>query len=90
MTYRPLGHLTGGESCGNKKRGAFGATKYNRQRKKGTTVTIVRVGTTKKYSDGWEGAFGRKGGVRAAGKSKTATPAAKKSKKKLVQRTGKK
>ena len=56
---------------------------------KGMTVTIVRVGTTKKYSDGWEGAFGRKGAARAAGKSKAAAPAAKKGKKKLVQKAGK-
>jgi hypothetical protein len=54
------------------------------------TVTIVRVGTTKKYSEGWEGAFGRKGGARIAGKSKTAAPVAKKGKKKLVQKSGKK
>jgi len=27
---------------------------------KGTTVTIIRVGTTQKYSDGWTSAFGGK------------------------------
>jgi hypothetical protein len=36
-----------------------------------TTVTIVRVGANKKYSDGWEAAFGK-------GKRQSA-PAAKKS-----------
>jgi hypothetical protein len=52
---------------------------------KGTNVTIVRVGTTKKYSDGWETAFGKKGGMKAAGKSKSAASAAKKGKKKLAK-----
>jgi hypothetical protein len=37
-----------------------------------TAVTIVRVGATKKYSDGWESAFG-------AGKKKSAPAAPKKS-----------
>jgi hypothetical protein len=54
------------------------------------TVTIVRVGTTKNYSEGWEGAFGKKGAARSAGKSKSAALSAKKGKKKLVQRAGKK
>jgi hypothetical protein len=39
-------------------------------------VTIVRVGTTKKYSDGWAGAFGR-GKTKAEPATKT-TKAAKK------------
>jgi hypothetical protein len=53
-------------------------------------VTIVRVGTTKKYSDGWESAFGKTGFARAAGKSKAAALAAKKSKKKTGRKTVKK
>jgi hypothetical protein len=47
-------------------------------------VTIVRVGTTKKYSDGWDAAFG-KGQKQAAAKPKTAAkkkPAKKPAKKK--------
>jgi hypothetical protein len=43
-------------------------------------VTIVRVGTNKKYSEGWESAFGK-------GKKKTeAAPAAKKSAKKTAKK----
>jgi hypothetical protein len=44
-------------------------------------VTIVRVGTNKKYSEGWESAFGK-------GKKKTeaAAPAAKKSAKKTTKK----
>ena len=46
---------------------------HNRKDSRKTTVTIVRVGATKKYSDGWESAFTK-------GKSKSAAPpAAKKS-----------
>ena len=33
---------------------------------KGRTVTIVRIGASKKYSDNWEAAFGRKGAAKAA------------------------
>jgi hypothetical protein len=47
------------------------------------------VGTTKKYSDGWESAFGKTGFARAAGKSKAAALAAKKSKK-SKKKTGRK
>jgi hypothetical protein len=59
---------------------------------KGATVTIVRVGTTKQYSDGWEGAFGKRSAARAVAKSKSApsksaAPAAKKSKKKPGRKT---
>ncbi len=35
-------------------------------------MTIVRVGATKKYSDGWESAFG-KGKKKSATKKKAAT-----------------
>lgn len=56
---------------------------------KGTTVTIVRVGTTKKYSDGWDAAFGKKGAAKAASKSKNAATAAKKGKKKFAQKAAK-
>jgi hypothetical protein len=44
-------------------------------------VTILRVGTNQKYSDGWEAAFsGRKGG-KATAKKKPAKKSPKKSKK---------
>jgi hypothetical protein len=39
---------------------------------KGRTVTIVRIGASKKYSDNWEAAFGRigrKGPAKAAATS---------------------
>ena len=52
-------------------------------------MTIVRVGTTKKYSDGWDAAFGKKGAAKAASKSKNAAPAAKKGKKKFAQKAAK-
>ena len=42
------------------------------------TVTIVRVGTTKKYADGWEAAFA-KGKKKAAAAVKSAKKTAKKS-----------
>ncbi len=45
-------------------------------------MTIVRVGTTKKYSVGWEAAFGKKGGAKTAVKTKKSASAAVKSKKK--------
>jgi hypothetical protein len=45
-------------------------------------VTIVRVGTTKKYSEGWESAFGKKSGGRTALKAKKSASTATKSKKK--------
>jgi hypothetical protein len=53
-------------------------------------VTIVRVGTTKKYSDGWEAAFGRKGGARTAVKTKKSAATAVKSKKKAAAKRAKK
>jgi len=56
---------------------------------KGTTVTIVRVGTTKKYSDGWEAAFGKRGGAKIGAKSKGSAPAGKKTKKKVALRGAK-
>jgi hypothetical protein len=45
-------------------------------------VTIVRVGTTQVYSEGWEGAFGKGKKSPAASKGKAAKPAVKKGKKK--------
>jgi hypothetical protein len=49
-------------------------------------VTIVRVGTNQKYSDGWEAAFSGKKSKSTAGKAKgkkaSAKKPAKKSKKK--------
>jgi hypothetical protein len=51
----------------------------------GRAVTITRVGTNQKYSDGWEQAFGgKKGGAKAA--QKTAAP----SKKAAAKKKGKK
>ena len=48
-------------------------------------MTIVRVGTNQKYSDGWEKAFGGKKSPKAAagkaGKKSAAKKSAKKSKK---------
>lgn len=53
------------------------------------TVTIVRVGTNKKYSDGWEAAFGRgKKESTSEVKASKATPkkaTAKDSKKKVAK-----
>jgi hypothetical protein len=43
---------------------------------KGTTVTIIRIGTTKKYSDGWAAAFG---GKKKSGSNGSATKSAGKS-----------
>jgi hypothetical protein len=53
-------------------------------------VTIVRIGATKEYSDGWEKAFGKpgkkSGSVRAAAKSaKGKKPAKKKPKRKTMK-----
>jgi hypothetical protein len=50
-----------------------------------TAVTIVRVGTTKKYSDGWEAAFGK-----SSGKKKAAAKPTKAAKKKPAKKTAKK
>jgi hypothetical protein len=51
-----------------------------RERKE-NAVTIVRVGPTKKYSEGWEGAFGKKSGSRAVVKASTRAVATKMKKK---------
>ena len=51
-------------------------------------MTIVRVGTTKKYSDGWAGAFGKgKNKTEPAAKTKKVT---KKPAKKKARKAGKK
>ncbi|HEV2971188.1 MAG TPA: hypothetical protein VGY55_14535 [Pirellulales bacterium] len=47
-------------------------------------MTIVRVGPTKKYSDGWEAAFGKKGAGKSAAKAKMAGSSGMKSKKKMA------
>ena len=48
-------------------------------------MTITRVGTNQKYSDGWEKAFaGSKGGAKAA--SKKAAPSKKAAAKKKVKK----
>jgi hypothetical protein len=66
------------------------------------SVTIIRVGATKKYSDGWESAFGnvkksapaqaakKSSGKKAAVKSATAKAAVKSAKKKPPAKKGKK
>lgn len=41
-------------------------------------MSIIRVGATKKYSDGWEAAFGKGKKKSAAAKSKPAKKSAKK------------
>jgi hypothetical protein len=44
-------------------------------------VTILRVGTSQKYSDGWDAAFsGKKTASKATAKKKTAAKKSKKSK----------
>lgn len=60
-------------------------------------MTIVRVGTTKKYSDGWEAAFGKgkkkskAAPKKASGKSQAKPASAKKSaKKRPATKAGKK
>jgi hypothetical protein len=45
-------------------------------------VTIVRVGTTQVYAEGWQGAFGKGKKAEPASKGKATKPAAKKGKKK--------
>jgi hypothetical protein len=52
---------------------------------KGITVTIVRIGASKKYSDNWEAAFGRKGAAKAAGGSRGKRVTAKKPSKKSAK-----
>ena len=67
--------------------GRFGRTqaKEIQQPTRWTTVTIVRIGATKEYSDGWESAFSK--GKKKAG----STAKAKKSKaKKSVRKSAKK
>jgi hypothetical protein len=61
------------------------ATRDGTKLERWTAVTIVRVGTTKKYSDGWDSAFA-KGKKKAAAvtAAKPAKKAAKKSPKKAV------
>jgi hypothetical protein len=39
---------------------------------KGTNVTIIRVGTTQKYADGWTSAFSGKKAAASGGQSKKA------------------
>lgn len=41
-------------------------------------MTIVRVGATKKYSDGWESAFGKKSRKKQSTSSKAKKPVKKK------------
>jgi hypothetical protein len=54
-----------------------------------STVTIVRVGATKKYSDGWESAFGK--GKKATSANGTGKKAAASTKKKSAgKKKGKK
>jgi hypothetical protein len=52
---------------------------------KGRTVTIVRIGASKKYSDNWAAAFGRKSSVKAAGGAAGKKVAAKKPSKKSAK-----
>jgi hypothetical protein len=52
-------------------------------------VTIVRVGTSKKYSDGWEGAFGKRSSGKSAVKAKGPSAAAK-AKKRVAAKKSKK
>jgi hypothetical protein len=74
-----------------RRRGKHRRTNCNRfNQKKGTTVTIVRVGPTKKYSDGWDAAFGKKSGGRSAAKTKLAGSSGVKSKKKIAPAGAKK
>jgi hypothetical protein len=44
-------------------------------------VTILRVGTNQKYSDGWEAAFGGKKPAKATAKKKAAKKSPKKARK---------
>jgi hypothetical protein len=49
---------------------------------RGTDVTILRVGTNQKYSDGWEAAFkGKKGAGNATAKKKSPAKKPKKARK---------
>lgn len=52
-------------------------------------MTIVRVGTSKKYSDGWEGAFGKRSSGKSAVKVKGLSTAAK-AKKRVAAKKSKK
>jgi hypothetical protein len=52
-------------------------------------VTIVRIGATKKYSDNWESAFGKKRSAQGSAKAATAVkkaPAKKSAKKSAKKR----
>jgi hypothetical protein len=55
---------------------------------KGQTVTIVRIGANKKYSDNWEKAFGRKAPAKAAVMPRSA--AKKSAGKKVAKKSAKK
>jgi hypothetical protein len=59
------------------------------QERKENAVTIVRVGTSKKYSDGWEGAFGKRSSGKSAVKAKRHS-AAQKAKKRVAAKKSKK
>lgn len=49
---------------------------------RGTTMTILRVGTNARYADGWSAAFGKAKPAKSAAKSTKKKAAAKKGKKK--------
>ena len=53
-------------------------------------MTIVRVGTTKKYSEGWEAAFSKRGKKTAAAPKKAQKKAVKKSPKSATKPAAKK
>jgi hypothetical protein len=80
--------LTGRGACGNKKDAACLRVCFENERE--NAVTIVRVGTTKKYSDGWDAAFGKRGGAKTAVKTKKSVSATVKSKKKAGAKRAKK
>jgi hypothetical protein len=68
------------------------ARRGRQQHARKITVTIVRVGATKKYSDGWSAAFGKgKSTTEPAAKTKKAAKKpAKASAKKKARKAGKK
>ncbi|TWT31552.1 hypothetical protein [Blastopirellula retiformator] len=53
-------------------------------------MSIIRVGSNQKYSDGWESAFGKEPAKKSSSAKKTAKPAKKKSAKAAVKKTAKK
>jgi hypothetical protein len=59
------------------------------QVRKEIAVTIVRVGPTKKYSEGWEGAFGKRSSGKSAVKAKGLGAAAKAKKRKAAKKSKK-